>query len=335
VEGEQNIMNNDTLTDRFGRKHDYLRLSLTDRCNLRCSYCMPARPVYMQYENLLSADQISLLTSSFVSLGIRKIRLTGGEPLLRGDFETIVERIFQQEATLHLTTNGYYLDKYLDTLETYFSSINISLDTLDKKQFSQITQRNAFEHIFQNIELCISKGVKIKLNVVVIRHVNHHEILDFIDLTRNFPLEVRFIEFMPFRGNQWSLENTFTHREILEVAESRHTIDSLYATAHETAQKYRVKGWSGSFGIISTISKPFCSDCNRIRITADGKLKTCLFGLKEYDLKPYLNNPEILKQQIRESLLEKHSAHGGLTPMAMDSENVFYNKNRCMTSIGG
>lgn len=330
------MINNKVLTDNFGRIHNYLRLSLTDRCNLRCSYCMPAQPVFLPNKKLLTADEISTLSEVFVSLGVSKIRLTGGEPLLRKDFQQIVEHISRHDVSLHLTTNGYYLDEHIEILGNYFSSVNISLDTLRKDQFSKITQQNAFERTLQNIDLCLDKGLPVKLNVVVIRNVNHNEIIDFVKLTRYYPIEVRFIEFMPFRGNQWKLADTFSRNEIIETIENKFPIEAVENTHNQTAEKFAIKEWAGSIGIISTVSKPFCSECNRIRITAEGKLKNCLFGLKEYNLKPYLNDPAVLKQFILQSLTEKHFSHGGHTPMARSQQAATsYSQNRSMTAIGG
>jgi GTP 3',8-cyclase len=296
---------------------------------------MPSQPFFLPNKKLLTADEISVLVSTFVSLGIRKIRLTGGEPLLRKDFKTIVELISLNNIALHLTTNGYYLNEHIETLSRHISSINISLDTLKKNKFSQITHRNAFERTLRNIDLCLENGLQVKLNVVIIRNTNHEEIIDFVNLTRNYPVEVRFIEFMPFQGNQWKLTDTFSHDEILETIKTQYEIQPLPGNQNLTAKKFAVKGWPGSIGIISTVSKPFCSNCNRIRVTADGKLKTCLFGLKEYDLKSYLNDSNALKQFIIQSLSEKQFSYGGLSPMTKNTHTSLYNKNRSMTAIGG
>lgn len=323
------------LTDRFGRVHDYLRLSLTDRCNLRCSYCMPAHPVFLPTKNLLTAPEISDLVTAFVSLGIKKIRLTGGEPLIRRDFDQIVKLISQHNVSLHLTTNGFYLDEHIDLVKKHFSSVNISLDTLRKDKFQQITQRNALEKTLQNIDLCLQKGIKTKLNVVIMRDVNHAEINSFVNLTRDHPLEIRFIEFMPFKGNQWQLHNTLTRDEIIRLIQSRHKIEILRNQPNQTAERFAVKGWPGSIGLISTVSRPFCESCNRIRLTAEGKVKNCLFGLKEFDLKPLLNNPHKLRQKIVQSLMEKHYSHGGLEPLSQSPQARDYTKNRSMTAIGG
>ncbi len=324
-----------SLIDNYGRRHNYLRFSLTDRCNLRCSYCMPSHPVFMPNKKLMTAKEISILTSVFVSLGINKIRLTGGEPLLRKDFDSIVEMISYNNVSLHLTTNAYFLDKHINTLHKHFSSINISLDSLRKERFIEITQRNALEKTLRNIDLCLKEELKIKLNVVVRRNVNHDEIADFVLLTRDYPVEVRFIEFMPFQGNQWKLEDTYPHEEIIKTLQRLYPIESIQKDPDQTAEKYKVKDWQGHIGIISTVSKPFCENCNRIRVTSEGKLKTCLFGLKEYDLKPYLNDAVSLKQFISQSLHEKHYSYGGHTPLAEDNVPLSYYKNRSMTAIGG
>lgn len=335
MEGKQKMNNKGILTDSYGRSHDYLRLSLTDQCNLRCSYCMPSQPAFLPDKKLLTPDEISVLISAFVSLGIGKIRLTGGEPLIRKDFKKIVEIISKYNVSLHLTTNGYYLNEHIDTISKYFSSVNISLDTLKKDIFSRITHRNAFERILQNIDQCLNKGLKIKVNIVVIRNVNHKEIIDFVNLTRDYPIEVRFIEFMPFRGNQWKLDDTISHNEILETIQLKYPLLPIQDHHNQTAEKYRIKDWKGSIGIISTVSKPFCSYCNRIRVTAEGKLKNCLFGFEEFDLKPYLNDFSTLKQYIIKSLDKKHFSHGGLEPMAKTTDASLYRTNRSMTAIGG
>ncbi|MBA7517084.1 GTP 3',8-cyclase 1 [subsurface metagenome] len=323
------------VKDSFGRIHNYLRLSLTDRCNLRCSYCMPAKPEFMPGENLLNANEIEKLVSLFVELGINKIRLTGGEPLIRKDFREIAEKISQFNASLHLTTNGFYLDDHIEHIAKYFSSVNISLDTLKPGRFLKISQKEDFSRIHKNIDLALSKGIRTKLNVVVIREMNHDEIIDFIKLTLINPIEVRFIEFMPFKGNHWNIAHTYTSREMLLDIKKNYEIVFLGRGSQETSERFRVVDSAGSFGFISTVSHPFCSQCNRIRITADGKLKNCLFGREEYDLFPLLGNSSQLKRTIYNAFSAKHFARGTSSSISHSCLKDSYSHNRCMTAIGG
>lgn len=324
------------LSDRFGRIHDYLRISLTDQCNLRCSYCMPVNPVFMKKDKLLPAEEIERLVRVFVKLGIKKIRLTGGEPLFRKDFDDILQRLAKLRIPITLTTNGYYLNEHIDLIEENIHLVNISLDTLHPERFRLITQRNAFERTLENIDLALSRNLRIKINVVVVKNINDDEIPDFIRLTLQYPIEVRFIEFMPFKGNQWQLAQTFTRNEILDRIRNSFSINPLINDRHQTSENFRVADAPGTFGIISTVTKPFCEGCNRIRVTADGKLKNCLFGLDEFDLRPFLNDPNTLEQVIRNAILQKHERFGGHPPMNITpAGNYTYAENRTMTAIGG
>ena len=324
------------LTDKFGRVHDYLRISLTDQCNLRCSYCMPVNPVFMPKDRLMSASEIELLASTFVQLGIKKIRLTGGEPLFRKDFDDILKRLARLNVPINITTNGYYLNEHINLIKKNIHSVNISLDTLKPEKFRLITQRNAFERTLENIDLALSHNIRTKINVVLVKNINDEEIPDFIRLTLRYPVEVRFIEFMPFKGNKWQLEQTFSRNEILDRIRNSFIIEPLIGEKHQTSEDFRVIHAHGTFGIISTVTKPFCDSCNRIRITADGKLKNCLFGLDEFDLRPYLKDAVALEQIIRKGILQKHRQYGGHPPMNIPkAEKYTYADNRTMTAIGG
>lgn len=323
------------LVDNFGRKHNYLRLSITDQCNLRCSYCMPSNPVFLPHKNILTRNEIKTLTYELVDLGITKIRLTGGEPLFRKDFAEILTDIAQLPVSLHLTTNGYFVDQHIQLLKKHVRSVNLSLDTLRKDRFQKITQRNAFERTLKNIDLLLDAGIKTKLNVVLVRNVNDDEISEFIALTERNPIEVRFIEFMPFNGNRWKLAQTFSQKEILETIEQNNTILPIEKEQNQTSQRFRVEGNKGTFGIISTVSHPFCSDCNRLRITADGKIKNCLFSSGETELRSLIDKPEELRKCISDIVSRKHFAHGGKAPMNQPNYDRSYNDNRTMTAIGG
>lgn len=323
------------LQDSFGRIHNYLRLSITDRCNLRCSYCMPTDPVFMPSKQLLQVGEIADLAKTFTDLGISKIRITGGEPLSRKDFPEIVHALAELPVSLHLTTNGFFADQYIYLIAAHFNSVNVSLDTLREDRFKSITQRNAFRRTLENIDLLLDRGIRTKLNVVVIRNVNDDEINDFIALTKTHNLEIRFIEFMPFRGNRWQLAQTFPCAEILQTIRSVYQTEALNRATHQTSTNYRISDHQGSFGIISTVSEPFCGDCNRIRVTADGKLKNCLFSNEENDLRPLIGDPERLGNLIRNSISKKFPSYGGNQPMGKLINGNPYERNRTMTSIGG
>ncbi|MBN1599513.1 MAG: GTP 3',8-cyclase MoaA [Bacteroidales bacterium] len=325
---------NNSLIDLFGRVHTYLRISLTDRCNLRCNYCIPEHPAYFPHKKLLNAKEIEILTKYFVGMGINKIRLTGGEPLVRKDFPDIAERLYKLGVPIHLTTNGYLLEQNLEVIRKYFSSVNISLDTLRKDRFKQITKRDAFKTTLNNIKLSFSEGIKTKLNMVVIRGINNDEINDFVKLTLKRPVEIRFIEFMPFKGNEWSPDKLFLKKEIIQTIKREYPIEVLTSEKGKTATMYRIKNAAGKFGIISTVSNSFCEQCNRLRITADGKLKNCLLGPEEFDLKPLLHDELSFQNKIRSALRVKKRSHG------IKELTCNYPLNICsvplsMTSIGG
>ena len=325
------------LKDSFGRVHDYLRISLTDVCNFRCQYCMPNEDIrFMPAGNLMQTDEINLLAREFVNHGVKKIRLTGGEPLIRKDAQQIIELLSKYPIELTLTTNGYRLHEFIDVFKAAgIKSVNISLDTLDKEKFKQITKRDAFEQIKQNIGLMLQNNFHVKVNAVIMRGFNDHEINDFVRWTKNFPLHIRFIEFMPFAGNKWNDEKVFSFKEIIETIEQKFSIIKLKDEDNATAKKYKVLDYTGTFAIISTMSAPFCSSCNRMRLTADGKMKNCLFSKGEIDLLGALRNGENLTPLIKQCLFEKEEASGG--QFTKDYERIDASKleNRSMINIGG
>lgn len=328
------------LVDRFGRVHDYLRISLTERCNLRCTYCMPAEGIQLRDRaEFMSSEELLVIANQFVQLGVKKIRLTGGEPLIKKNFEQILEGLSKLNVELAITTNGVLLDKYLDKLwSAGIRTLNISLDSLNKEQFNNISRRNYFERIIDNINLCIATGFEVKINVVVMRGVNDDEIIEFVKWTTYTPVNVRFIEFMPFDGNQWNWKSKVSMQEILDkVFDYFHekNIIKLNDAANSTSSNYQVIGGLGSFGIISSMTNPFCDSCNRIRLTADGKIKNCLFSQEETDLLTLLRNghESKLKDSIIHTIESKHKERGGISDFEeLDGEDV---KNRTMVSIGG
>lgn len=326
------------ITDKFGRVHNYLRISLTDKCNLRCNYCMPQEDMqFMPSAWLMSADEIRTLAGIFVEMGVQKIRLTGGEPLVRKDVGQIIESLGELPVALTMTTNAVFIEQYLDTLKKAgVRSLNISLDTLQEERFKTITRRDHFSKTLANIHLLLAEGFSVKLNMVVMRDLNVEEVNDFVELTRDQPnLHVRFIEFMPFNGNQWDFSRMVSYQTLLDTIGGHYEFEALVGEAHDTARCFRLIDGQGTFGIISTITNHFCAGCNRIRLTADGKLKNCLFDTTEVDLLKALRQGEDVKPLIYNHFQAKHFAHGGHSDFTDKGAKAEYETNRSMIAIGG
>lgn len=325
------------IVDSFGRVHNYLRISLTDHCNLRCSYCMPEESYnFMPSSRLMQANEIEAISKVFVDSGVDKIRLTGGEPLLRHDFSDIIERLSRLPVSLSLTTNATRIHLYMaDIKASRIRNINVSLDTLDRNKFKTITRRDHFEIVRSNIDLLLSEGINVKLNVVVMKGVNDDEIFDFVDWTKNTPIHVRFIEFMPFTGNGWSADRVLTAASMLDAIAARYQYAPIDHKKHDTARAYKINEHLGTVAFISTMSSHFCGDCNRIRLTADGKLKNCLFSKNETDLLSKIRNGEDIIETIHDTIHKKHKQLGGQfvdRPYEVVPESI---QNRSMISIGG
>ncbi len=325
------------IQDSFGRVHDYLRISLTDNCNLRCFYCMPEEEYdFASSAALMQPDEIEKIARIFVDHGVKKIRLTGGEPLVRKDAAAIIRSLSPLPVQLTMTTNGARLHEFREVIqEAAMHSINISLDTLQEKKFLFITRRKIFQQVMQNIDLMLQQQLHVKINVVVMKGLNENEICDFIAWTKDIPVHVRFIEFMPFSGNRWTSNQVFTWQEILTVASQKFDFIPLEGHKNDTAKSYYVKGHQGTFSVISTMSAPFCDTCNRMRLTADGKLKNCLFSKGETDLLGVLRAGGDITPLILDTVYKKHKALGGQfnTDFThLESEKL---ENRSMITIGG
>ena len=325
------------IKDSFGRVHDYLRISLTDNCNLRCFYCMPEEKyAFAPAAKLMQPHEIEIIAKLFVSEGVKKIRLTGGEPLVRKDAPKIIEILANLNVELAITTNGIRVDEMLPTLlGANIHAFNISLDTLQPDKFLKITRRDLYHRVRSNIELLLHHGIHPKINVVVMKGLNDNEILDFIALTKHYPLEVRFIEFMPFSGNQWTSNRVFTFQEILHKVATKYDALPVSAKANDTAKNYMIPGHVGTFAVISTMSSPFCDSCNRMRLTADGKLKNCLFSKTETDLLGALRRGEALLPLIHSSIQSKAKALGGQFSGVFQNIDANQIDNRSMITIGG
>lgn len=288
------------LTDTFHRQHDYLRISISERCNLRCVYCMPEEGVPLSPDrDVLTSPEIFLLSSVFVSQGVTKIRLTGGEPTVRKDFVPLMQQIGTLRPhglkEICITTNGISLHRKLDSLvESGLTGVNLSLDTLDPWQFQIMTRRKGFEAVQRSIDRILElnrlgAGVKLKINCVVMRGVNDREIIPFVEMTREKDVEVRFIEYMPFDGNKWSEGKMFGYQEMLDLIKEKYpSLEKVRDHRNDTSKTWRIPGFAGRIGFITSMTHNFCGTCNRLRITSDGNLKVCLFGNAEVSLRDIL-----------------------------------------------
>ena len=279
------------LIDKHGRKLDYLRLSVTDRCNLRCYYCMPEEGMqFVQRKDLLTWDEMYLLTSVFTELGVSKIRITGGEPFVRNGLVAFLQNINALDGLqeINITTNATLLDNHIEQLKALgITQLNISLDSLDANRFYAITRRDSFHKVYNTILSLLEEGFTLKLNCVVSAAKNTDDIIPFIELTQRHRLSVRFLEEMPFNGSKnfdainWNYKDIYTHI-------SRHYGDDIIPlpnAANSTSINYKVSGYEGSFGIIPSFSRTFCGTCNRIRLSATGELRTCLYASPALNLR--------------------------------------------------
>lgn len=328
------------LTDTFGRKHDYLRISLTERCNLRCFYCMPPEGITLKENSeYMTAEEIIKIASVFVKNGIKKIRLTGGEPLVRKEYAFILEELAKTGVELAITTNGILIDKYFDLFKkTGCRSINISLDTFKRDKMITMTKRDYYDRIMDNLNKLVNDPFfKLKLNAVVVKGVNDDEVIDFCRYTINHPVQFRFIEFMPFKGNGWSREASISHTDLLQLIRNEFGNKFLPLIGHEnaTSADFKIEGAAGSIGLISSVTNAFCSTCNRLRLTANGTMKNCLFSKEESNLLVALRNGENIEELIQKHILQKHFMRGGMDTDQKINDPLLYEQNRSMVSIGG
>lgn len=305
------------LTDNYARQHNYLRISITERCNLRCLYCMPEEGVPLSPpDHLLTTPEIVYLSELFVNQGVNKIRLTGGEPTVRKDILDLVRQIGQLKNNglreLCITTNGISLHRKLDSLvESGLTGVNLSLDTLDPFQFQIMTRRNGHDAVMKSINRILEMnklgaGIKLKINCVVMRGLNEREIVPFVELGRDQDLEVRFIEYMPFDGNKWSEKKMLGFEEMLALIRQKYpAVQKVQDHKNDTSKTFQIPGFTGRIGFITSMTHNFCGTCNRLRITGDGNLKVCLFGNAEVSLRDILresNNGQPIDTHAMESI---------------------------------
>lgn len=287
-------------------------------------------------EQLMTADEIMTIARTFVSLGVTKIRLTGGEPLVRKEAAAIMTGLSQLPVSLSITTNGIRSGEFIQVFQQAgIRSVNISLDTLDADRFYLLTRRNLFDTVCENIQTLIAQGFHVKVNMVVMRGVNDDEIEAFARWSVNQPVHIRFIEFMPFTGNTWHGDKVLPMDEMLQRIANKFDFEPMPSAPHATAKKFKINGALGTFACISTMSHPFCHDCNRIRLTADGKMKNCLFSTTETDLLAALRTGNDIVPLIEQNLKAKKEKLGGQFDEDYQSLDAGRLRNRSMITIGG
>jgi cyclic pyranopterin phosphate synthase len=284
----------------------------------------------------MQPNEIIEIAKIFVAQGVKKIRLTGGEPLVRKDAAEIIAGLGKLPVQLVITTNGTRIAELLPVLkEAGIKTINISLDTLQPEKFMLITRRDVFHQVKSNIELLLHHKIAVKINVVLMKGLNENEINEFIAWTKFNPIQIRFIEFMPFSGNKWTSNKLVSMEEILTAVKMNYAIVPVQEAPNDTAKHFSVDGHIGSFAIIGTMTHPFCSTCNRMRLTADGKLKNCLFSDGETDLLTAFRNGENILPLINTSIWSKKKELGGQLTTDFEELNTDLISNRSMIAIGG
>ena len=325
----------DQLIDTYGRVHRDLRISVTDRCNFRCQYCMPEEGMeWTPREELLTFEEIERLASLLVNkFGIESIRLTGGEPTVRANLSKLIEKLAKLNVDLSLTTNGATLPLIAGELyDAGLDRINISLDTLDRKRFESLTRRDNLKHVLHGIDTAKSVGFDpVKINMVVMKGVNDDEVLDFVSYGRENGLVVRFIEFMPLDADEtWTESKVMPQNEILELISSKYDLEPL-SRGSSPAARWKFVDGPGEIGIIATVSEAFCDACDRIRLTADGKFRNCLFAIQEYDVRKLLREnagDEKIIELFSHAVKQKWAGH-------QIGKSVFIRPSKSMSQIGG
>lgn len=326
------------LIDSFGRVHNNLRISVTDRCNLRCIYCMPEDVTFMEKAGLLTFEEIAMFVHVAAPLGVKKLRLTGGEPLLRKDLYRLVEMLREIPGIddLGMTTNGLLLAQQADALfKAGLHRLNLSLDTLDPKRFEHLARRTGLDLVLRGIERAKAVGFqRIKVNAVIIRGINDMDVVPLAKFAREMGLEMRYIEYMPIGAESWERSKCYFAHEMIDKLEEAFgpLLPADDYDPRNPAMEFKYSDGVGRLGMIASVSRPFCKSCNRIRLTADGKLRHCLFALEEDDVKPLLRAEAVdetaLTEVIRRNVASKWEGHEINTAK-------FVKPSRTMHAIGG
>jgi cyclic pyranopterin phosphate synthase len=326
------------LVDGHGRTIGDLRVSVTDRCNFRCQYCMPAEGLpWLEREEILTFEEITRVVALLSAMGVHDVRLTGGEPLVRREFPRLAAMLaaLPHVHDLSVTTNGFLLERDAAALvQAGVDRFNVSVDSLQRDRFYELTRRDALPQVLRGLERLAQfpEAHPIKVNAVAIRGFTEEEVLPFAEFARRTPYEVRFIEFMPLDGDRaWRSDRVLTGAEIRAQIDAVYPLEPFAREPHATARVYRFKDGQGKVGFINPVSEPFCADCNRIRLTADGRLRTCLFSLHETDLRSPLRagaDETELEEIIRDAVWRKELKHHV-------GEPGFIQPKRTMSAIGG
>jgi len=324
------------VKDSHERTIDYLRLAITDRCNLRCHYCMPSSGLeWLKRDELLSYEEIEILLPVFSALGVRKLRFTGGEPFMRRNFDALLSRVAESNLfdSITLTTNGVLTAPYVPLLKKLnIHSVNLSLDTLDEKRFADITRRDVLRDVLKTLDALLENGIRTKINAVIMDGINEQDLLPLALLSKDSPLEVRFIEEMPFNGRGDRHAIKWNRKGIMQALETGlGHLQPINPEPHSTSENYQPTGHLGSVGIIAAWSRTFCGSCNRIRLTPSGQMKTCLYGNNDLDLRTLLRSgasPDELAAAIAGAV--SHKAKDGHVAEAMRSP-----VEESMATIGG
>lgn len=326
------------LIDKFGRKISYLRLAVTDRCNLRCQYCMPAKGIdIVNRKDLLSYKEMYRITRVLSELGVNKVRLTGGEPFVRKNFVNFLESLsFNKNLQeINITTNGALIANHIHKLEALnINSINLSIDSLQKEKFKKITRRDVFENVFDTFQKLEKSQLRLKLNVVVQSGFNTDEIIDFVELSKNKAIAVRFIEEMPFNGSgQRKMDEDWNQQKIYDFIKNYYdAVEPVISKKSSTSVNYKIPNYKGTFGIIPAFTRTICNDCNRIRITATGLFKNCLFDGGVFNVRDFIRNgaSDTDLKQLFISTVHQKPANGFIA-----EANRNTNVGESMSTIGG
>ncbi len=327
------------LVDNFGRQMEYVRLAVTDRCNLRCQYCMPAQGIdIVPRQELLSYKEMYRLIRVLTELGVKKVRLTGGEPFVRKDFVSFLEMLSYNDLLdeINITTNGALISKYISKIEKLekVKTINLSIDSLEKDKFSKITRRDVFSDVYKTFEIFEKSSLDLKLNVVVQSGFNTDEILDFVRLTKDKNIIVRFIEEMPFNGKgQRDMQENWTFKKILNEIKTEFKVVEIQSEKSSTSRNYKIENHKGTVGIIPAFTRTICNDCNRIRITSTGTFKNCLFDDGVFNLRDFIrkgaSNEDLKELFLR---LVKQKPENGFIAEANRKDG---RASESMSTIGG
>ena len=326
------------LIDNHNRHINYLRLAVTDRCNLRCNYCMPSEGInFVKNDKLLSIEELKELSSILVGQGIDKIRITGGEPFVRKDLMVLLRHLNKLEGLkdISVTTNATLIGPYIDELkELGIKNINVSLDAIDRKTFERITRRDQYDAVHENLIKLISQGFNVRINFIVLEGQNEQDILSILDVMKHYPVAVRFLEEMPFNGGSKCFQTIkWDYKAILKhIGTTFPNYRKLESPKTSTSINYQIEGHKSTFGLIPSFSRTFCGSCNRLRITATGDVITCLYGKPKANLRNVLRQFKS-KEKVEETILNTIGARAKTGFQAQQEHAAVFDSS--MTSIGG